>query len=370
MVWLQPGFCGPAIGVTRPSRANSLARPRYADSVTRPRPASRRAGLTVRCGIVRPERYTSQDWKRNLLNLPYSSVLRRIRSHLLFNFVGACGVTALYQFAPGLIVFHLSVLPHQLLGTAASLLLVFRTNAAYDRFWEGRKLWGTTVNRCRNLVSCADVYLKGQQQRDRVIYLVVAFAFIMQQHLQGKVNIEELPFELAESDKAAMQADGNKPFRIARMLRDEIDAAFKDKGGEPDIVSLRMRLEEDVTTLIDVLGACERIIKTPVPLSYSRHTSRFLSVYGFTLPFILIQQDSYWMVLSVLMVTWALFAIEEIGHVIEDPFTGKEGSLPLDAICTTILGDSREVLGRPMLDAKKPKQSAVKSVEEAVRSPV
>lgn len=102
-------------------------------------------------------------------------------------------------------------------------------------------------------------------------------------------------------------------------------------------------MEEDITVLLDVIGSCERIVKTPVPLSYSRHTSRFLSIYGFTLPFILVEQEGYLVVFSVLMVAWALFAIEEIGHIIEDPFSTGDGSLPLNNYCETIASDIQVV---------------------------
>lgn len=83
-------------------------------------------------------------------------------------------------------LFHLSTLPHLLLGTAASLLLVFRTNAAYDRFWEGRKLWGTFVDRTRDLASCTAVYLKPGPTQTRIMTLTAAHGFILQQHLHGK----------------------------------------------------------------------------------------------------------------------------------------------------------------------------------------
>lgn len=106
--------------------------------------------------------------------------------------------------------------------------------------------------------------------------------------------------------------------------------------GEFPASAVRVSMEEDITTLVDVMGACERIVKTPVPLAYSRHTSRFLSVYAFTLPLILVDKEGLMVVFSVLMITWALFGIEEIGHMIEDPFTPKSFSLPLRDYAVTI----------------------------------
>jgi len=106
-----------------------------------------------------------------------------------------------------------------LLGTAASLLLVFRTNSAYDRFWEGRKLWGTLINRCRNLASLA---VTNMEDPTRVVPLTAAFAYLLGQHLQGEVRMSTMPIKLQDNELREIGKGGNVPYRVAAMLREEI----------------------------------------------------------------------------------------------------------------------------------------------------
>mmetsp|Transcript_26844 Transcript_26844/g.104206 ORF Transcript_26844/g.104206 Transcript_26844/m.104206 type:complete len:206 (+) Transcript_26844:240-857(+) len=158
--------------------------------------------------------------------------------------------------------------------------------------------------------------------------------------------MDEMPIKLREEDYDLIAKGGNVPYRIASRIRDEI----KDIGpkGELPASAVRISMEGDVTTLMDVMGACERIVKTPVPLPYSRHTSRFLSLYAMTLPFILVDSQGLKTIVGVAMITWALFAIEEIAHMIEDPFTDKSFSLPLAAYAETIHGSCEQIIGHPL----------------------
>uniref|UniRef100_A0A7S0BDE5 Bestrophin homolog n=1 Tax=Rhodosorus marinus TaxID=101924 RepID=A0A7S0BDE5_9RHOD len=179
-----------------------------------------------------------------------------------------------------------------------------------------------------------------------VVSLTAAFAYLLGQHLQGKVRMDEMPIKLREEDYELISRGGNVPYRIASRIRDEI----KDIGakGELPAAAVRLSMEADVAALMDVMGACERIVKTPVPLAYSRHTSRFLSLYALTLPFILVDKEGLKTILGVAMITWALFAIEEIAHMIEDPFTDKSFSLPLAAYAETIHGSCEQIIGHPL----------------------
>mmetsp|Transcript_26852 Transcript_26852/g.104224 ORF Transcript_26852/g.104224 Transcript_26852/m.104224 type:complete len:161 (-) Transcript_26852:392-874(-) len=157
-----------------------------------------------------------------------------------------------------------------------------------------------------------------------------------------------MPIKLQDNELREIGKGGNVPYRVAAMLREEIRGVGNK--GEFPASAVRVSMEEDITTLVDVMGACERIVKTPVPLAYSRHTSRFLSVYAFTLPLILVDKEGLMVVFSVLMITWALFGIEEIGHMIEDPFTPKSFSLPLRDYAVTIHTSLEELVGHKLTE--------------------
>ncbi len=105
----------------------------------------------------------------------------------------------------------------------------------------------------------------------------------------------------------------------------------------------RQMLEQAMGDLIDIMGACERIVKSPVPLSWSRHTSRLLSIWSLTLPFVLVPLEGFLCIPTVAVICWGIFSIEEIAHILEDPFLQQRYALPLEDLCNTIETD---VLGQ------------------------
>uniref|UniRef100_A0A7S0ZJI5 Uncharacterized protein n=1 Tax=Timspurckia oligopyrenoides TaxID=708627 RepID=A0A7S0ZJI5_9RHOD len=300
---------------------------------------------TIRCAIQRPERYVSSDWFRNLLSLPRSVVLYRIRSHIFTNVAASAGIVAMYNAYPELPIWHVSPMPHQLLGTVMGLLLVFRTNAAYDRFWEARKLWGSLVNRTRSMSAATISYFGTNINSDpegtmEIVLLVVSFVQSLSLHLRGQPLEDQLDELLSPAQVSAIKAANNKPLFVAQLLSLRIAKAFENRGARSgNTVAERDTLERAVADLIDIMGACERIVKTPVPLSYSRHTSRFLSIWCLTLPILLVEKEGWIVLPGMAFLSWALFSIEEVGHMIEDPFLFHKVSLPIDQYAATIRND-------------------------------
>eukprot|EP00184_Porphyridium_aerugineum_P005069 CAMPEP_0184695116 /NCGR_PEP_ID=MMETSP0313-20130426/2852_1 /TAXON_ID=2792 /ORGANISM="Porphyridium aerugineum, Strain SAG 1380-2" /LENGTH=380 /DNA_ID=CAMNT_0027153511 /DNA_START=379 /DNA_END=1521 /DNA_ORIENTATION=- len=290
-----------------------------------------------KCMLDRPERYTSLDWLRNLASLPRSAILYRVRSHIFANVAFSALIVLLYDKYPDLPFWQLSPIPHQLLGTLSSLLLVFRTNSSYDRFWEGRKLWGALVNRTRSMGIAAVSYFGHENKQSdpdaaaTLLRLIGAFPTVLKNHLltvpEGKLS----------------PAVRSKPINVAQMISLRAARAFERRTG-PNVMAERQTFEMGVADLIDILGACERIAKTPVPLSYSRHTSRFLSLWCLTLPFLYVRQDGWFVLLVQAAVSWAFFSIEEIGHLIEDPFSCSQFGLDLDGMANRIKTDLNHML--------------------------
>eukprot|EP00171_Calliarthron_tuberculosum_P016713 IDg16713t1 len=121
--------------------------------------------------------------------------------------------------------------------------------------------------------------------------------------------------------------------------KEKMDTA--KNGGFPSMaISVeRQMLEQMMSDLIDIQGACERIVKTPVPLSWSRHTTRLLSIWALTLPLVLVPLEGVMSVPTVAVISWGIFSIEEIAHIMEDPFLEQRYSLPLEGFCKTIESD-------------------------------
>ena len=218
---------------------------------------------------------------------------------------------------------------HGFVGTALGLLLVFRTNQSYDRWWEGRKLWGAMVNTCRNLARAATVHLEGDRLT-RIIQLTQAFPAASMVTLRRE---PWAPGDVHPDDARFISARNHAPTaicqRITWHLREELKA-----GHLSDIVFTQ--LDANNQLLVDIIGACERIHKTPLPFAYVVHLRRALVLYCASLPAALAASLGWWTLPAVFAVTYVLLGIEEIGVEIEDPFDGDENDLPLERITAGI----------------------------------
>lgn len=217
---------------------------------------------------------------------------------------------------------------HGIVSTAMGLLLVFRTNASYDRWWEGRKLWGGIVNTCRNVARSAVVNLHDTPERlAKVMRLVRAFPPAATHLLRNKQW--SAPELFTAEDSTRQLAKSHPPLAICTALSEELKEAHRAKQVS-DIVFTS--LDADCHQLVDLIGACERIHKTPIPFAYVVHLRRALVIYCATLPLALLGTLGWWNLLVVYLVSYILFGIEEIGVEIEDPFGDDENDLPLEQI--------------------------------------
>ena len=223
---------------------------------------------------------------------------------------------------------------HALVGVAMGLLLVFRTNASYDRFWEGRKLWGGIVNETRNLVRAARPHLLEEPALLRELANWTAlFPYAAMNSLRDVKGLPQASTELPHDEVAASDAAQHPALAVALRLTECLNEA-RLRGRISDIVFAS--LDQNTQLLVGYLGGCERIKKTPLPFAYVVHLRRALVIYCFTLPFALVDQYSWGTILDVLLVSYTFFGIEEIGVEIEGPFGFDDNDLPLEKICETI----------------------------------
>lgn len=227
-----------------------------------------------------------------------------------------------------------SVLLHSLVGVPLGLLLVFRTNASYDRYWEGRRLWGGIVNETRNLIRGASVHLAGDvSMLHSVVRWTAIFPWSVMSTLRGESNLGPAAEELTPAELACLKSAQHGPLWIARRITSCLDLARR-RGLITDIV--QVSLDANLQQLIDFVGGCERIRKTPLPFAYVVHLRRALIIYCFTLPFALVESFGWFTVLDVLFVSYTFLGIEEIGVEIEGPFGNDANDLPMHDICETI----------------------------------
>ena len=223
---------------------------------------------------------------------------------------------------------------HSLVGLALGLLLVFRTNASYDRFWEGRKLWGGIVNESRNLIRGAAIHLR--TDRDLLFELTrwtAVFPYAVARGLRGEPGLGPLSVDLPAEQIGVAAASQHPALAIAVQMTDSLNRA-RERGLVSDIVYTA--LDQNTQQLVGYLGGCERIRNTPLPFAYVVHLRRALVLYCYTLPFALVSSYGWYTILDVLLISYVFFGIEEIGVEIEGPFGHDDNDLPLDGICETI----------------------------------
>ncbi|HLO51726.1 MAG TPA: bestrophin family ion channel [Kamptonema sp.] len=227
-----------------------------------------------------------------------------------------------------------SIVPSIVLG----LLLVFRTNTAYERFWEGRKFWGNLVNTVRNLARQIWVSVDEKEPQDFInkksaLRLLPAFAVAMKLHLRMEpVNSELEPF-ISPSQYQKLKSMNNPPLEIAFWIGDYLNEQYNRNC--LDVYRLTA-MQQLINIMVDALGGCERILKTPIPLAYAIHLKQLLLLYCLSLPFQLVEDLGWGTGLVVALVSFTLFGIEEIGIEIENPFGHDPNDLPLDSICATM----------------------------------
>jgi ion channel-forming bestrophin family protein len=227
-----------------------------------------------------------------------------------------------------------SLIPNIVLG----LLLVFRTNTAYERFWEGRKLWGIITNSTRNLARQIWVSVGEREAPDRdnkiaTLRLLVAFAVTTKLHLRGEGVNQELEGLTTQNQYYKLKEMNNPSLQVAFWISDYLQHQYERNC----LNSYQLTaLQNLINNLVDCLGGCERILKTPIPLAYAIHLKQLILLYCLSLPFQMVKDFGLLTGIIVTIISFTLLGIEEIGVEIENPFGYDANDLPLDIICANM----------------------------------
>jgi putative membrane protein len=289
--------------------------------------------------------YNPKDWFVFLFRLHKSDTIRRLFPLLvgvaIYSGLVVVIETRFLHLGENIHVKSISVI-HGLLGFVISMLMVFRTNTAYDRWWEGRKLWGSLVNNSRNLAIKLAAMLPEAETEHRHFFngLIPAYAHALKIHL----GHESTRLALFNNEQLLQQQiDHNKhvPNQIAALLFKRVQQLYEQKKitGEQLII-----LNSELQSFTDICGACERIKNTPIPYSYSAFIRKFIFFYVITLPLGYVFSLGYLVIPVVIFVFYVLASLEIIAEEIEDPFGGDENDLPLDKIAAGIQRHVKEIL--------------------------
>ncbi len=292
--------------------------------------------------------YDAKSWWKILLHL-HGSVLLALLPRIVA--CAAIGAGAAWLFDTR--QFKIPSLIHTMLGVVLGLLLVFRTNASYDRYWEGRKLLGATVNRSRDLVRQAAAYIHGEDDaaradRAEVQRLVVAFYALLRQYLRQERELGELGATVTDAERAALEPAAVRPNLPVLWLSERLHACAR--AGRLSEERLRL-LDGNITALVDQWGGAERIMRTPIPFAYAQHIKSFLTIFCFTSPFAMVETMRWYTPIAAALLAFGMFGIDEIGVEIEDPFGYDPNDLPLDVIGKRIDEDTALLVRERRADA-------------------
>jgi|LakMenEpi03Aug12_release.lakeMendotaPanAssembly.Ray.scaffolds.fasta_scaffold60655_2 putative membrane protein len=233
---------------------------------------------------------------------------------------------------------------YSLVGFVISLLLVFRTNTAYDRWWEGRKKWGELVNDSRNLAVKLKVHLESEESRGFFARMICNFMFAAKEHLRDGTKWELL--DLTGQEYERIKGRAHPPLAIVQLMYEHL-VHLKNQNTITQIEFLS--LDKNLNAFMDSLGACERIKNTPIPYSYSIFLKKFIFIYTSTLPLAFVSVFGYYAALISVFVFYVIVSMEVLAEEIEDPFGDDDNDLPTDDIAERISQISYEVL----MDKKK-----------------
>lgn len=284
-------------------------------------------------------KYNPKDWFGLIFEFHKSDTLRK----LIY-------IIIIYGFYSGAIVylelhytnFKSTIAIHSLLGFVLGLLLVFRTNTAYDRWWEGRKVLGALVNTSRNLAIKLNTFIPKDNSELKKINaeLISNYSFSMKNHLRDKIISEDIQFNISLS-REEYEGSKHKPNLIAKKLYYEAKKLYDKKYLSGNIY---ITIDDQIKELTDVVGKCERIKKTPIPYSYNIFLKKFIFIYTFTLPLGLATTFLYWSIPITIFILYILASLELLAEEIEDPFGEDANDLPVDSICNNIKNNVNEIL--------------------------
>ena len=226
---------------------------------------------------------------------------------------------------------------HTTVGFVLSLLLAYRTNTAYDRWWEGRKLWGALVNNSRNLAIKLSAMLQDENDISYFRKLIPVYSTVLANHLMN----EESSMTLFEDLDLEIEHHKHKPNQVAALLFKKANTLYKSGkiSGDQFII-----INAELQSFTDVSGACERIKNTPIPYSYNAFIKKFIFFFIMTLPFGFVFSLGYLAIPVVVFIFYVLASLELIAEEIEDPFGNDTNDLPLLKIASNIKKHVEEIL--------------------------
>lgn len=289
--------------------------------------------------------YNPKDWFSFLFYYGRSDTVRKLMPLLiimaLYSWLIAWLEIEVWKLSDDSHIRNTSIM-HTMLGFVISFLLVFRTNTAYERWWEGRKLWGALVNNSRNLaMKIASMLPPDNPHRIFFRKAIPAYAVALKNHLRSEETAIALFDDLGDEVEHELDVKKHVPNQVASLMFRHV----RDMQRSGAITGEQLLyINNELMSFTDICGACERIKNTPIPYSYSVFIKKFIFVYVVTLPFGFVFTLGYYVIPIVTFIFYVLASLELIAEEIEEPFGGDENDLPLEKMAHNIRVHIHEII--------------------------
>ena len=301
---------------------------------------------------------TNGDWFGDLSHLFTSYTITKVVRATLLMGLYALVITTLMEYFDLQTSMSVDPIIFSLLGVVLSIFLVFRTNTAYDRWWEARKQWGALVNNCRNMAIYVDsMWPEADEEIRRFMAKYISnFCLALAEHLRDGTKLDKLIY-MTDEEQAYYEKKNHVPNFIALRIFQRMAEAHRQQDiNEGDYINIKAQHQ----SLLDILGACERIKKTPIPFSYAVYLKLFITVYALLMPICVEQLLGWFTIPLVMLVFFALAGIELLGEEIEDPFGLDCNDLPTGDIAHTIKRNVFEILEDQVTEPPLPREPYAK----------
>ena len=284
--------------------------------------------------------YDPKNWIHLIFALNKSDTIRMLWKELVYIAI-LSSIIAFVEitFYPKSEMLNSLISVYSLLGFVISLLLVFRTNTAYERWWEGRKIWGQFLNDSRNLSVKLASYNLTNEEKEFFARMIPNFTLASKEHLRQGCDISIL--KLSEIELQEVIRKSHVPVFIVQLLARKIELIKAESRISPEEF---LCVDRILNSFIDGIGACERIKSTPIPFSYSMFIKKFIFLYVISLPLAFVNIFGYWSAFISTFVFYALVSMEILAEEIEDPFGQDENDLATDSIAEKIVLNCTEIL--------------------------
>jgi putative membrane protein len=285
-----------------------------------------------------------ENWLR-MLFIWQGSVLHKIWPRLLI----LLGVSIIvYHFHGHLFSYKINLNPaaFTLVGIALAIFLGFCNSAAYDRYWEGRKLWGSLIINTRSVVRQVTTYLHADKYPSHEFAkMAIAFSYALKHQLRKTDATPDIERLLPEDVAIHVRSANFKPVIILREMASWIDRAHQE--GHIDSIT-KMGIDANLDKLSDIVGGCERIANNPIPFSYYVLLHRTVYIFCFLLPFGLVDSIGWMTPVIVMFIGYTFMALDAIVDEISEPFGTEPNDLALNSMCITIEHSLSEMVNLPI----------------------